>query len=663
VLSAPQVAPAAQSVASAQGAALHAPTPHAYGAQLVVAPATQAPAPLHFDAAVSIEVVASHVAAAPHAVPAAMKAHAPLPSQVPSVPQVAAAIVMQVARGSAPPLSTGWQLPALPETAHEEQAGQLASPQQTCSTQWPLMHVVPSVQAPPFLVRFVHEPFAHEYPAAVAQSPSPPQVVRQAAPAPHMYPLQPTGVCLHVPAPLQKPSGVSVASAHDAVPQDVVLEAFLQAPPPSHVPTKPQGGLAAQRPCGSAASEGTSAQVPSWPITLHAWHVPHDGLAQHTPSTHASTERQSSSIVQDSPSRCLSPHLFLPRSQMAGDAQSPSPRQVAPQSVPLHMYGAHDWVPACLHVPAPSQARPSVSVDPVAGHVGGAHGVPAAYRSHAPLPSQKPVVSQLAAPAFVHVFVGSVPPTGTGVQVPAVAASAHDRHVPVQAVLQQTLCAQKPLAHSAPSAQVAPGDLRPHEPFVHIAGGPQSASAVQLALQAEAPQRNGKHELAAGVTHAPAPSHVEPGVNVVVLAGQLGSPQGVPCPNFWQAPAAHMPFVPHVDAPCATQVFEGSGAPVATSPHVPIAPCSAHDLHAPAQAVEQHTPCAQKPEPHSDAVEQNAPMGFAPHEVAVQTLGETHWASAVHRSKHRAPLQAKGAHGMADGATHWPVLLHVEAGV
>jgi hypothetical protein len=43
------------------------------------------------------------------------------------------------------------------------------------------MHWVPSVQAPPFGVRFVHEPFAQENP--IAQSPSPPQVVRQAAPA------------------------------------------------------------------------------------------------------------------------------------------------------------------------------------------------------------------------------------------------------------------------------------------------------------------------------------------------------------------------------------------------------------------------------------------------------------------------------------------------
>jgi hypothetical protein len=139
---------------------------------------------------------------------------------------------------------------------------QLAAPQHTFSTQWPLMHSLPSVQAPPLIVRFVHEPFAHVYPAA--QSPSPPQVVRQlGAPAPHTYPLQSLVVCLHVPAPLQKPSGVSIAFAHVAVPHDVVVEAFSHAPAPSQVPTKPQGGLGVQRMCGSAPSAGTSAQVPS----------------------------------------------------------------------------------------------------------------------------------------------------------------------------------------------------------------------------------------------------------------------------------------------------------------------------------------------------------------------------------------------------------------
>jgi hypothetical protein len=128
------------------------------------------------------------------------------------------------------------------------------------------------------------------------------------------------------------------------------------------------------------------------------------------------------------------------------------------------------------------------------------------------LPSQNPVVSQVAGPAFWQVLVGSGSPLATGAHVPGVAASAHDRHVPVQAVRQQTPCAQKPEAHSAPSAQVAPGDFRPHDPFVHTAGVAQSASAAHVALQTWAPHRKGKHDVAGGVTQRPAPSQLAPGV-------------------------------------------------------------------------------------------------------------------------------------------------------
>ena len=61
-----------------------------------------------------------------------------------------------------------------------------------------------------------------------------------------------------------------------------------------------------------------------------------------------------------------------------------------------------------------------------------------------------------------------------------------------------------------------------------------------------------------------------------------------------------MPFVPHVAGAVAAHVPDGSDAPVATLPQMPMAPVSAHERHASAQAVAQHTPCAQKPEPHSD---------------------------------------------------------------
>ncbi|HEX4405222.1 MAG TPA: hypothetical protein VH560_10370, partial [Polyangia bacterium] len=157
--------------------------------------------------------------------------------------------------------------------------------------------------------------------------------------------------------------------------------------------------------------------------------------------------------------------------------------------------------------------------------------------------------------------------------------------------------------------------MRPHEPFVHTAGASQSASPAHVALQAAAPHAKGKHDVAAGVTHAPAPSQVAPGVNVVLAAGQVAAAHGVPCAYFWHAPAEHMPFVPQVAAAVAVHVPDGSDAPVATLPQMPMAPASAHERHASAQAVAQQTPCAQKPEPHSDMSEQKAPLPFLPHEL------------------------------------------------
>ena len=97
--------------------------------------------------------------------------------------------------------------------------------------------------------------------------------------------------------------------------------------------------------------------------------------------------------------------------------------------------------------------------------------------------------------------------------------------------------------------------------------------------------------------------------------------------------------------------------------HEPMLPDSAHDLHALVHAVAQHTPCAQLPEMHSARSEHNAPLGFLPHELPVQTLPGVQFASMVQLPKHRAPLHANGTHEIVAGATQAPVALHVDAGV
>jgi hypothetical protein len=178
----------------------------------------------------------------------------------------------------------------------------------------------------------------------------------------------------------------------------------------------------------------------------------------------------------------------------------------------------------------PSQRRASVAVVPPSGQVGAAHSVPAAYSWQPPAPSHRPVVPQVAAPATVHWPFGSVPPAGTGLHIPSVPVSAHDRQLPVQADPQQTPCAQNPLMQSPAAAQLAPIGRRPHDPPLQTLGGAQSASAPHVDLHAATPHVNGKHELGGGVTQVPAPSQAEAGVSVMPVDGQLAAPHGVPCP-------------------------------------------------------------------------------------------------------------------------------------
>jgi hypothetical protein len=100
----------------------------------------------------------------------------------------------------------------------------------------------------------------------------------------------------------------------------------------------------------------------------------------------------------------------------------------------------------------------------------------------------------------------------TGEQVPGLPGSAQDMHLPVQAVAQHVPWAQMVLRQSLPAKQLAPSGLRPHDPPVQVPGGAQSASLVQMDLQALTPQVKGKHEADRGVAQVPAPSQVADGV-------------------------------------------------------------------------------------------------------------------------------------------------------
>jgi hypothetical protein len=69
---------------------------------------------------------------------------------------------------------------------------------------------------------------------------------------------------------------------------------------PVQAPVLPQGVLleTGHLPCGSAPPEGTLAQVPGLPGTLHDMQVPQEGDAQQTPSTQVSPLRQSVVALQ-----------------------------------------------------------------------------------------------------------------------------------------------------------------------------------------------------------------------------------------------------------------------------------------------------------------------------------------------------------------------------
>jgi hypothetical protein len=78
---------------------------------------------------------------------------------------------------------------------------------------------------------------------------------------------------------------VKVEPLQEAVPQETPVPACWQAPAPLQAPVLPQGGFAAQNPCGSATPSATLVQLPALPPTLQAWQVAQAVALQQTPST------------------------------------------------------------------------------------------------------------------------------------------------------------------------------------------------------------------------------------------------------------------------------------------------------------------------------------------------------------------------------------------
>jgi hypothetical protein len=136
--------------------------------------------PTHVPAIV-IDVAPAAHDACEQLVPVEYGWHPPLPSHLPFVPQLAAPWSLQNEAGAAVPAATGAQTP-VPERLHAWQGRQLELPQQTPSTQLPLMHWLRLVQARPFFLSAqLMAPAAPWHVNGGTQSPSPAQVVLHAA--------------------------------------------------------------------------------------------------------------------------------------------------------------------------------------------------------------------------------------------------------------------------------------------------------------------------------------------------------------------------------------------------------------------------------------------------------------------------------------------------
>ena len=154
------------------------------------------------------------------------------------------------------------------------------------------------------------------------------------------------------------------------------------------------------------------------------------------------------------------------------------------------VYLPHAVMVAALQTPAPSQTRAETAVV-VLEHIAAAHCVPLTCFRHAPPPLHVPSLPHVAAAAAGHCDATSGGlPGAIGEHVPTLPASEHDMHVPVHALLQQTLLTQKPEAQSEfrPDEHVPPIGIFPQLMLVQVLPVVHWVVAVQVVRHAAVPQ-------------------------------------------------------------------------------------------------------------------------------------------------------------------------------
>lgn len=261
-----------------------------------------------------------------------------------------------------------------------------------------------------------------------------------------------------------------------------------------------------QVPVGSVPPAATLEQVPRLALRAHDMQVPVQVVAQQIPCAQK-VDWHSAPAEQTAPFG-LRPQE--PLMQEAGEAQSALPAQVALQALVPQVNGKQEVEVGTTQVPAPSQLPPPVKVVPPAGQLAPWQEVPWAYFSQAPA-WHLPSVPQLGPPLSMQLPAGSGP-EATAAHWPMLPLMAHDWQAPVQALAQQTPCAQKVDWHSTLLEQKAPIGLRPQELPVQTLPGEQAVLSAQTVKQRVPLQTYGLQARASGAVQLPVALHTEAGV-------------------------------------------------------------------------------------------------------------------------------------------------------
>lgn len=294
------------------------------------------------------------------------------------------------------------------------------------------------------------------------------------------------------PAPSHVRAGVSVEPTQVPATHCVPLAQKRHAPAPLHMPSSPHAvaAVAAHWLAGEGAVPlATLLHVPRLPAIAHDLQAVSHAWLQQNPCAQK-LEAHSPAAVHAAPVGLRVQMLAL---QMLGATQSvaavvqlvrQAPAVVSQVYFPHELDVAAPQTPAPLHVRAD---RATVELE----HIDAAHWVPATCLRHAPAPSQDPSLPHVDAAAAGHCEATSGgAPGAIGEHVPTLPVSEHDMHVPVQALLQQTLLTQNPESQSEfnPPGQAPPIGTLPQLLLTHVLPVVHWVVAVQVVRQAAVPQ-------------------------------------------------------------------------------------------------------------------------------------------------------------------------------